>query len=49
MSKWDQLLLDNGIRTEWIGTVNFNLRKPNFIIIHHTAQDSLQQTIKRLQ
>jgi N-acetylmuramoyl-L-alanine amidase len=26
--------------------VNFNLRKPNFIIIHHTAQDSLQQTIK---
>jgi N-acetylmuramoyl-L-alanine amidase len=31
---------------EWIGTVNFNLRKPNFIIIHHTAQDSIQQTIK---
>jgi N-acetylmuramoyl-L-alanine amidase len=29
-----------------VGTVNFNLRKPNFIIIHHTAQDSLQQTIK---
>lgn len=38
--------LENGINTEWIGTVNFNLRKPNFIIIHHTAQDSLQQTIK---
>lgn len=37
--------LDNGIQTEWISTVNFNLRKPNFIIIHHTAQDSLQQTI----
>jgi N-acetylmuramoyl-L-alanine amidase len=32
------------IKTEWIGTVNFNLRKPNFIIIHHTAQDSIQQT-----
>ena len=32
-------------------TVNFNLRKPNFVIIHHTAQDSLAQTIKtfRLQ
>jgi N-acetylmuramoyl-L-alanine amidase len=26
-------------------TVNFNL-KPNFIIIHHTAQDSIQQTIR---
>ena len=37
--------LDNGIHTEWISTVNFNLRKPNFIIIHHTAQDSIQQTI----
>ena len=38
--------LQNGIDTEWNGTVNFNLRKPNFIIIHHTAQDSLAQTIK---
>ncbi|MDG2430946.1 N-acetylmuramoyl-L-alanine amidase [Flavobacterium sp.] len=38
--------LQNGIKTEWVGTVNFNLRKPNFIIIHHTAQDSLQQTIR---
>ncbi|HJR99955.1 MAG TPA: N-acetylmuramoyl-L-alanine amidase [Flavobacterium sp.] len=37
--------LDNGAQTEWISTVNFNLRKPNFIIIHHTAQDSLQQTV----
>lgn len=38
--------LVNGISTEWISTVNFNLRKPNFIILHHTAQDSLAQTIK---
>ena len=40
------ITLQNGISTEWISTVNFNLRKPNFIIIHHTAQDSLAQTIK---
>jgi N-acetylmuramoyl-L-alanine amidase len=40
------ILLQNGISTEWISTVNFNLRKPNFIIIHHTAQDSLAQTLK---
>lgn len=40
------VVLSNGIRTEWISTVNFNLRKPNFIIIHHTAQDSLAQTLK---
>ncbi|WPR71193.1 N-acetylmuramoyl-L-alanine amidase [Flavobacterium sp. NG2] len=38
--------LYNGKKTEWIGTVNFNLRKPNFIILHHTAQDSIEQTIK---
>lgn len=40
------ITLQNGISTEWISTVNFNLRKPNFIIIHHTAQDSLAQTLK---
>jgi N-acetylmuramoyl-L-alanine amidase len=30
----------------FIGTVNFNMRKPNFVIIHHTAQDSCEQTLK---
>lgn len=31
---------------EWVGTTNFNLRKPNFVIIHHTAQNSCEQTLK---
>ena len=30
----------------WVGTVNFNLRKPNYVVIHHTAQDSTAQTLK---
>lgn len=30
----------------WVGTVNFNLRKPNFVIIHHTAQNSCPQTLE---
>jgi len=30
----------------WAGTTNFNLRKPNFVIIHHTAQNSCEQTLK---
>ncbi len=34
------------IASEWIGTVNFGIRKPNYVIIHFTAQDSVQQTIK---
>jgi len=30
----------------WIGTTNFGLRKPNYVIIHHTAQNSCEQTLK---
>jgi N-acetylmuramoyl-L-alanine amidase len=30
----------------WVGTTNFNLRKPNLVIIHHTAQNSCDQTLK---
>lgn len=29
----------------YAATTNFNLRKPNFVIIHHTAQRSCQQTL----
>lgn len=37
----------NGKVTDYqIGTVNFNLRKPNYVIIHHTAQKSVEQTLK---
>lgn len=46
LSKIDTKILQNGIVSEWVGTVNFNLRKPNFVILHHTAQDSVQQTLK---
>lgn len=30
----------------WVGSVNFGIRKPNFVILHHTAQDSSAQTLK---
>ncbi|MGA9637507.1 N-acetylmuramoyl-L-alanine amidase [Flavobacterium sp.] len=46
ITKTGNKTLQNGRETEWIGTVNFNLRKPNFIILHHTAQDSIEQTIR---
>ena len=29
----------------WIGTVNFDLRKPSFVIIHHTAQNGCPETL----
>jgi N-acetylmuramoyl-L-alanine amidase len=31
---------------KWVGTTNFDLRKPNFVIIHHTAQNSCDQTLR---
>jgi len=29
--------------------IHYDVRKPNFVIIHHTAQDSVGQTIKTFQ
>ena len=48
------LKLDPSIQTinqlpkaaDWVGTTNFDLRKPNFVVIHHTAQNSCEQTLK---
>lgn len=30
----------------WVGTTNFTLRRPNYVVIHHTAQNSCDQTLK---
>ena len=46
LSKKDTIGLGNGKKTQWVSTINFNMRKPNYIIIHHSAQDSLKQTLK---
>jgi N-acetylmuramoyl-L-alanine amidase len=39
---------DSGLQlaSNWVGTTNFNMRKPNFVIIHHTAQNSCEQTLR---
>lgn len=36
----------NETKATWVGTTNFGLRKPNFVIIHHTAQNSCEQTLR---
>src|ERR1035437_6087120 len=43
-----QSLLTDSFTTapQWAGTTNFNMRKPNFVIIHHTAQNSCDQTLQ---
>ncbi len=39
------LAIDSAMMADqWIGTTNFGMRKPNFVIIHHTAQNSCEQT-----
>jgi N-acetylmuramoyl-L-alanine amidase len=36
----------NAVAPYWVGTTNFNIRKPNLVIIHHTAQNSCDETLK---
>lgn len=41
-----QIVNDLTASKQWVGTTNFDLRKPNFVIIHHTAQNSCEQTLR---
>ncbi|MEO5909044.1 MAG: N-acetylmuramoyl-L-alanine amidase [Ginsengibacter sp.] len=36
----------DGNKSTWVGTTNFGLRTPNFVIIHHTAQNSCPETLR---
>jgi N-acetylmuramoyl-L-alanine amidase len=43
----DQTIDSLGLqKPHWVGTVNMGIRRPNYVIIHHTAQDSTAQTLK---
>ena len=37
-----------GIPTTWQGSPNFNERKPNFVVIHHTSDDTAEQALRTL-
>ncbi|MGP1676284.1 MAG: N-acetylmuramoyl-L-alanine amidase [Burkholderiales bacterium] len=37
-----------GIPTEWLASPNFDQRKPNFVILHHTSDDSVDQALRTL-
>lgn len=30
----------------WVGTTNFTMRRPNYVVIHHTAQNSCDSTLR---
>jgi N-acetylmuramoyl-L-alanine amidase len=39
--------VDNAVMAQqWAGSTNFGMRKPNFVIIHHTAQNACDTTVK---
>ena len=35
-----------GNQPYFVGTTNFSMRRPNYVIIHHTAQNSCDQTLQ---
>lgn len=37
-----------GIATEWQASPNFNERKPNYVILHHTSDDTVDQALRTL-
>lgn len=37
-----------GIPTEWKPSPNFNERKPNYVILHHTSNDTVAQALRTL-
>jgi N-acetylmuramoyl-L-alanine amidase len=37
-----------GIPTQWVPSPNFNERKPDFVIIHHTSDDTVEQALRSL-
>ena len=37
-----------GIPTEWQASPNFDARRPNFVILHHTSNDSVEQGLRSL-
>lgn len=38
--------IDSSKAGTWVGTTNFGMRKPNFVIIHHTAQNGCDSTLR---
>ncbi|SMG38840.1 N-acetylmuramoyl-L-alanine amidase [Sphingobacterium psychroaquaticum] len=46
-----RLMMREGInkQADWTEAMHYDLRKPNYVIIHHTAQTSIAQTIRTFQ
>lgn len=55
----DEIVLDDALdiqkrtgiykQADWAPAMHFDLRRPNYVIIHHTSQNSVAQTIRTFQ
>lgn len=45
-SKEIRTLPSGPAKNSWVGTTNLGLRKPEYVVIHHTAQNSCDQTLR---
>lgn len=46
---WNMFLAGNDKRYDYAAAMHYDIRKPQFVMIHHTSQSSLAQTIRTFQ
>ena len=46
---WNQMLLGIDKSYDYASAMHFDVRKPSFVMIHHTSQNSVAQTIRTFQ
>ena len=46
---WNQMLGGNDKSYDYASAMHFDVRKPHFVMIHHTSQNSIEQTIRTFQ
>lgn len=54
IKKYSKLILEYPVKdsagllyaADWVGTTNLSMRRPNYVILHHTAQNSCEQTLQ---
>ncbi|MGB7528311.1 N-acetylmuramoyl-L-alanine amidase [Sphingobacterium cellulitidis] len=46
---WNMFLQGNNKQYDYASAIHYDVRKPSFVMIHHTSQSSLAQTIRTFQ
>src|SRR5690606_39735706 len=46
---WNMFLEGNNRQYDYAAAIHYDVRRPQFVMIHHTSQSSLAQTIRTFQ